>query len=178
MKSVKDNINLIIIILLTSIVIFLTLWDVIYGGQLLKLFDFIIKRQHLQRLLMLYSILIIIILVIYSRTSIRTKAIPHYGKKYNEPFENKSYHFKCPNCNGAFTIKILNDNHNRSFTISCPNCGTIGRIPFKSMPGESTFECKKCEGHVSITVEEAESFHEVAVHSCPYCGEKKHMRRI
>ena len=130
MTSVKSKIPLVVLILLTCVVVFLTLWDIIYEKQLLQLLDFIFERQMLQRMLALYGILTIFAIVLtFSRTTKKSEAYSWSGRKFEKSLESKLHHFKCPNCNGIFTIKKSKGSANRSFIIACPCCRTIGRIP-------------------------------------------------
>ena len=130
MTSVKSKIPLVVLILLTCMVVFLTLWDIIYEKQLLQLLDFIFERQMLQRMLVLYGILTIFaIVLIFSRTTKKSEAVSRSGRKFEKLLESKLHHFKCPNCNGIFTIKKSKGSADRSFILSCPCCRTIGKIP-------------------------------------------------
>jgi hypothetical protein len=117
MTSAKNKIPLIAIILLVNVVIFFTLWDTIY------------KKQMLQRILILYDILIIFtIVLIVSRMTKKSDVISRFRKKIEKSPENKLHYFKCPNCNGVFTIKGLKISYNISYVVTCPHCRTIGRM--------------------------------------------------
>ena len=129
MTSVKSKMPLVALILLTCVVLFFTLRDIIFEKQLLQLLDFIFKRQMLQRILILYSILIIFaIVLIFSRTTKKSEAVSRYGRKFGMPLERKLHYFRCPNCDGIFTIKESKFNENRSSIVTCPHCRAIGRM--------------------------------------------------
>ena len=130
MTSVKSKIPLVVLILLTCVVVFLTLWDIIYEKQLLQLLDFIFERQMLQRILALYGLLTIFAIVLtFSRMTKKSEAFSRSGRKFEKSLEGKLHHFKCPNCNGIFTIKKSKGSADRSFILPCPCCRTIGKIP-------------------------------------------------
>jgi len=132
MNSVKSTIPWIAIIILTCIVLFFTLRDIVYDQQIIQLFNFIMKRQTLQRIIILYCILIIFgIFLIFSRFTKNFETIIHSKKRYEKLLKNKLNHFKCPNCNGIFTIKKTKNINNKSVMITCPSCRTIGRISTK-----------------------------------------------
>lgn len=117
MTSVKNKISLVAIILLAFVVIFFTLWDTIY------------KKQMLQRILILYDILIIFaIVLIVSRMTKKSDVISRFRKKIEKSPENKLHYFRCPNCNGVFTIKGSKVRYNISYVTTCPHCRTIGRM--------------------------------------------------
>ena len=132
MTSVKSILPWIAIILLTCVVLFFTLRDIIYEKQLLQLLDYTFKRQMLQRIIILYGILAIFtIVLIFSRLTKKFEAVSRSGRKFERSLKSKLHHFKCPNCNGIFTIKKSKDTDNRSVIITCPRCMAIGRIPPK-----------------------------------------------
>ena len=132
MTSFKSKIPMVAMIILICLVFFFTLWDVVYEKQLIELFNFILKRQLLQKIVILYSILIIFaIVLIYSRMAKKSWAVLYRGRIFDESLEDKLRHFKCPNCNRIFTIKKTKGDENRSFKITCPSCRTIGLVPSK-----------------------------------------------
>jgi predicted RNA-binding Zn-ribbon protein involved in translation (DUF1610 family) len=117
MTSAKNKIPLVAIILLAIVVIFFTLWDIIY------------KKQLLQKILILYDILIIFaIVLIVSRVTKKSDIISRFRKKIEKSPENKLHYFRCPNCNGVFTIKGSKARYNISYVATCPHCRTIGRM--------------------------------------------------
>lgn len=138
MAMIKDKIPLIALIIIICVVLFFTLWDVLYGEQLAQLFDHILKRPMLQRILLLYIISIIFaIILIFSLTIKKYQIILRSRRTFKQTPESKLNHFKCPKCNEIFSIKKLKDDDDGSFTTTCPCCGIIGRIPSTSKSDET-----------------------------------------
>lgn len=132
MISIKSKIPLVALILLACVVLFLTLWDIIYGKQLLQLLEFIFERQMLLRMLILYGILTIFAIVtIFSRMAKKSEAVSRSERKFEKSLESKLHHFKCPKCNEIFMIKKSKGNDDKPFIITCPCCGTVGKLPPK-----------------------------------------------
>ncbi len=132
MTSIKSKIPFIAIIILICLVFFFTLWDIIYEEQLLQLLNFIFKRQMLQKLLILYSILtIFVIVLIFSQMAKKSETILHYRGKFEKSLKSNTRRFKCPNCNRIFTIKKSEGNYDSSLLITCPWCRTMGWVPSK-----------------------------------------------
>lgn len=133
----------------------------------------------LQRIIILYVILIIFaIVLISSRITKKFEAVLRSRRIFERLLKDKLHHFKCPNCNEVFTIEKSKIDDNKSFIITCPCCGATGRIPSKQKSAETKFECINCGGQVSIWPEETESSHKVMVYSCPYCGKKQSMKSL
>ena len=117
MTSIRSKMPLVTIIILACMVIFFTVWNIIY------------EKQMLQRILILYGILTIFVsIVIFSWTVDKTGAVSSFGRKFGVSLYSKLHYFRCPNCNGIFTIKESESNDDRSPVITCPHCRTIGRI--------------------------------------------------
>jgi len=179
MPSLKSRIPLIAIIILTGVVLFFTLRDILYEKQLLQLLDFISEKQMLQRIIILYVILIIFVIVLTSsRITKKFETVLRSRRIFEVLLKDKLHHFKCPNCNEIFTIKKSKINEDKSFVITCPCCGSTGRIPSMPKSVEAKFECINCGEQVSIWADEAKSSHKVVVYSCPYCGKKQSMKNI
>ncbi len=161
------------------ILLFFTLWDIIYGKQLLQLFDFIFEREILQRILILYIIFItFLIVLIFLQTSKKFKDVLKSRRVFEKLIEDKLHYFKCPKCNEIFTIKKSKENENKPFIITCPCCGIVGRIPAESRSVGNKFTCKICGEQVVIWAENIKSPHNVEVFTCPYCGEKQSMKNF
>lgn len=132
MTSIKSKIPLVAMIILIFLVLFFTLWDIVYEKQLFQLFDFIIKRQMLQKIIILYSIFVIFaIILIYSQMAKKSVAFLRSGRLFEKSLNSKLRHFKCPNCNRIFTIKKTKVSNNRSFKVTCPSCRATGWVPSK-----------------------------------------------
>lgn len=178
MLSFKSKIPLFTIIILLLLVIFFTLWDIIYDEQFIQLFDFISDRQMLVRLIILYCILtIFIIIVVFSQTKKKYDSISRTRRIYEKIIGHKYYQFKCPKCKEIITIKKLKNNANSSLITSCPSCGTIGRIPLPKT-SEIKFECNNCGEQVTLWTSRTNISHEVKLYSCPYCGKRQTMNNI
>lgn len=133
MTSIKNKIPLIALIILICVLLFFTLWDIAYGNQLFYLYNYIVERQMLQRILILYIISIIFtVILIFSLTIKKYKTILRSRRTFEKSLESKLLHFKCPKCNEIFSIQKFKDGEKKSFTTTCPCCGVIGRISYKS----------------------------------------------
>jgi hypothetical protein len=109
-----------------------TVRDIIYEQQLLELIDFILQRDMLPRILLMYAILTIFaIVLIYSYATKKSEIVSLYGRIFEEPLGRKMRHFKCPNCNAIFTIKKSKFDNKKKSTITCPSCKTVGYSPTK-----------------------------------------------
>ena len=179
MMSIKNKVPLLATIILIVIVIFFTLFDVLYEKQFVQLLEFILERQMLQRILILYVILIIFtIIIIFSSTKKKYEAISRSERIFDKSIGDNFQPFKCPKCNEIFTIKKLKSNEDSSFVTTCPCCGAIGRIPPMPKSSEIKFECTNCGEQVSIWAGETMPSNEVVVYSCPNCGKKHTMKKI
>jgi len=138
MSSIKSKIPLISIIILTLIVLFFTVRDLFYEKQLVQLYEYVIARQMLQRILLLYLILIIfIIILIYSQITKKSNIMSLYGEIFEESPEGNLRYYKCPNCNGIFTVKNSKANKYKSL-VTCPTCKITGRLTSKLKSGYHT----------------------------------------
>lgn len=179
MTYVNRKVTIIVMIVLICILLFFTLWDIIYEKQLLQLLDFIFEREILQRILILYIIFIILLIfLIFLQKSKKFEAVLQSRRIFEKLLEDKLLYFKCPKCNEVFTIKKSRENENKPFIITCPSCGVIGRIPSESKSIGNKFTCKNCGEQVLIWAENTKSPHKVEVFTCPYCGEKQSMKNI
>jgi len=132
MTSVKRTMPIIAIIILACILLIFTVRDLLYEKELLDLIDFILKKDMLQRILIMYIILIIFaIVLIYLHATKKSEIVSLYGSIFEEPLGRKMRHFKCPNCNVVFTIKKSKIDKNKKSTITCPSCKTVGYTPTK-----------------------------------------------
>lgn len=120
MTSIKSKMPLVAIILLICVVIFFTVWNITY------------EKQMLQRILILYDILIIFVIVLVVSRIVKSRAVFRSGIKFGKSPGSKLHYFRCPNCNGIFTIKESKGSDNISFVITCPYCRTIGRMQPKA----------------------------------------------
>lgn len=135
MSSIKNKIPIIAILILISIVLIFTVRDLLYEKQLVNLFEFIINRQMLTRILLLYSILLVfIIILIYSYMTRRSGIMSLYGDLFESSTEGNLRYFKCPNCNGIFTIKNSRASKYKSL-VTCPTCKITGRLTSKLKSG-------------------------------------------
>ena len=177
MTVAQSKIPFIAIILLACVVLFFSLWSVVY------------EDQWFQSILALYGILIILaVVLVFLSSKKKSTDFKHVVKEFEKTLEGKLHHFKCPNCNGIFAIKKSKRNNKKSFTLTCPDCGNIGtisptpkliveKIP-KQKSVKTSFKCKNCGEFVSIWAEGTDLFHEMKIHSCPYCGKKQSMNVI
>jgi len=177
MTLTQSKLLFIVVILLSIVVLFSSLFDIIY------------ERQWLQIILTLYAILIIFIIVLLFLKP--TKKIVESGdivEEFEKTLEGRLYHFKCPNCNGIFAIKKSKRNNKKPFTLTCPDCGTVGKISssppvvVEEIPEQKSenikFKCKNCGERVSVWAEGTDLFQNIQIYSCPYCGEKQPMKNI
>lgn len=177
MTLTQSKLLFIIVILLSIVVLFSSLFDIIY------------EKQWLQIILTLYAILIIFTIVLLFLKP--TKKIVESGdivEEFEKTLEGKLYHFKCPNCNGIFAIKKSKHNNKKPFTLTCPDCGTVGKISssppmvVEEIPEQKSenikFKCKNCGERVSVWAEGTDLFQNIQIYSCPYCGEKQPMKNI
>ena len=174
MTVAHSKLPFVAIVLLACVVLFFSLWSIIY------------ENQWLQSILALYGILIILSVVLVSLSSKKKPTeFNHVAKEFKKTLGGKLYHFKCPSCNGIFAIKKSKRDNKKPFTLTCPDCGNVGTIPPspkiveekipKQKSVKTRFECKNCGEFVSIWAEGTELFHEMKIHSCPYCGKKQSM---
>lgn len=132
MTSVKRIMPIIAIIILAFVLLIFTVRDLLYEKELLDLIDFILERVMLQRILILYVILVIFaIVLIYTRATKKSEIVSLYGRIFEEPLGKKTRNFKCPNCNVIFSIKKSKVDKNKKLTITCPSCKTVGYTPTK-----------------------------------------------
>ncbi|MCK4332811.1 MAG: hypothetical protein KAV40_04455 [Thermoplasmatales archaeon] len=174
MTASQSKLPFVAIVLLACAVLFFSLWGIVY------------EDQWLQSILALYGILIILSVVLVSLSSKKKPTeFNHVAKEFKKTLEGKLYHFKCPSCNGIFAIKKSKRDNKKPFKLTCPDCGNIGtisptpklvveKIP-KQKSVKTSFKCKKCGEFVSIWAEGTDLFHEMQIHSCPYCGKKQSM---
>ena len=177
MTLTRSKLLFTVIMLLSIVVLFSSLFDIIY------------EKQWLQIILTLYAILIIFTIVLLFLKP--TKKIVESGdivEEFEKTLEGKLYHFKCPNCNGIFAIKKSKHNNKKPFTLTCPDCGTVGKISssplvvVEEIPEQKSenikFKCKNCGERVSIWAEGTDLVQDVQIYSCPYCGEGQSMKNI
>ncbi len=174
MTAAYSKLPFVAIVLLACVVLFFSFWSIIY------------EDQWLQSILALYGILIILSVVLVSLSSKKKpKEFNNAAKEFKKTLGGKLYHFKCPSCNGIFAIKKSKRDNKKPFTLTCPDCGNVGTIPpspklvEEEIPEQKSvktrFECKNCGEFVSIWAEGTDLFHEMQIHSCPYCGKKQSM---
>ena len=179
MTFIKRKITIIAIIILICVLLFFTLWDIIYEQQLIQLLDFIFEREILQRILILYIIFtIFLIVLILLQTSKKFEDVLQSRRIFEKLLQDKLYYFKCPKCNEVFTINKSRENDNKPFIITCPSCGMIGKIPSESKSRGNKFICKNCGEQIVIWAEKTNSPQNIEVLTCPYCGEKQSMKNI
>ena len=177
MKLIHRKLLFLVIILLSIVVLFSSLFDIVYGNE------------WLQTILAIYAVLIIftIVLLFLSPTK-KTAGSKDIVEEFEKTLEGRLYHFKCPNCQGIFAIKKSSRNNKKPFTLACPDCGTIGKISssppviVEEIPEQKSenikFRCKSCGEGVSIWAEGTDLVQDIQVYSCPYCGEKRSMKNI
>ncbi len=175
--NTQRNILFVTIIIVSIIVLFASIYDVLY------------EKQWLQIILALYAILFIftILLLIVISTK-KAAADKDMVQEFEKTLKGKLYHFKCPNCHGIFAIKKSKRNNKKPFSLTCPDCGTIGKIAssppvvIEKIPDQKSenvkFKCNNCGERVSIWAEGTELFQNIQICSCPYCGEKQSMKNI
>jgi len=174
MTVAQSKLPFIAIILLACVVLFFSLWSVIY------------EDQWFQSILALYGILIILaVVLVFLSSKKKSTDFKHVVKEFEKTLEGKLHHFKCPNCNGIFAIKKSKRNNKKPFALTCPDCGNVGTIPStpklveEEIPEQKSvktrFTCKNCGEFISIWAEVADLFHDMRIYSCPYCGKKQSM---
>ncbi|MCK5112201.1 MAG: hypothetical protein KAQ84_01545, partial [Thermoplasmatales archaeon] len=152
MTATQSKLPFVAIVLLACVVLFFSLWSIIY------------EDQWLQSILALYGILIILSVVLVSLSSKKKSTeFKHAIKEFEKTLEGKLYHFKCPSCSGIFAIKKSKRNNKKPFTLTCPDCGNVGTIPStpklveEEIPEQKSvktrFKCKNCGEFVSIWAE-------------------------
>ena len=177
MKVLYRKLLFIVIILLSIIVLFSSLFDIVYGGE------------WLQIILSVYAVLIIFtIMLLFLTSTKKTTGSKDIVEEFEKTLEGKLYHFKCPNCQGIFAIKKSSRNNKKPFTLTCPDCGTVGKISssppvvVEEIPEQKSenikFKCKNCGERVSIWAEGTDLVKGIQIYSCPYCGEKQSMKNI
>ncbi len=177
MKLIHRKLLFLVIILLSIVILFSSMFDIVYGNE------------WLQTILAIYAVLIIFTIVLLFLKP--TEKIVESGdivEEFEKTLKGKLYHFKCPNCNGIFAIKKSKRNNKKPFTLTCPDCGTVGKISsspsivVEEIPEQKSenikFKCKSCGERVSIWAEGTDLFRNIQVYSCPYCGEKQPMKNI
>ena len=166
-----------LIIILSIIVLFSSIFDIVY------------EKQWLQIILALYAVLIIFaIVLLFLKQTKKIAGSKDIVEEFEKTLEGKLYHFKCPQCEGIFAIKKSKRNNKKPFTLTCPDCGTVGRISssppvvVEEIPEQKSenikFTCKNCGERVSIWAEGTDLVRKVEIYSCPYCGEKQSMKNI
>jgi predicted RNA-binding Zn-ribbon protein involved in translation (DUF1610 family) len=176
MRWIKTPWPFIILSLLGLIVLVFSIFDVIYDWKLILLS------------IVLYIVLfILILLVIYLRSK---KEIPSITtvEEFEKRLKGGLYHFKCPTCSGIFAIKKSKSNNKKYIKMTCPDCGAIGHIPpnpaviEEEIPEKksikASFECTLCGEGITVWAEGTELYKDVSVYSCPFCGEKKSLKRF
>jgi len=177
MKLIHRKLLFIVIILLSIVVLFSSLFDIVYGNE------------WLQIILALYAFLIIFtIVLLFLAPEKKVVGSKDIVEEFEKTLEGKLYHFKCPECDGIFAIKKSKQNNKKPFTLTCPDCGNVGRISgsppvvVEEIPEQKSenikFKCKNCGERVSIWAEGTDLVRKVEIYSCPYCGERQTMKNI
>ena len=177
MKLIHRKLLFLVIILLSIVVLFSSMFDIVYG------------KEWLQIILAIYAILIIFtIVLLFLAPTKKIAESKDIVEEFEKTLEGKLYHFKCPNCQGIFAIKKSSRNNKKPFTLTCPDCGTIGKISssppvvIEEIPKQKSenikFKCKNCGEKVSIWAEGTDLVQDIQIYSCPYCGEKQSMKNI
>jgi len=166
-----------LIIILSFIVLFSSIYDIMYD------------RQWLQIVLALYAVLIIFsIVLLFLKQTKKIAGSKDSVEEFEKTLEGKLYHFKCPECEGIFAIKKSKRNNKKPFTLTCPDCGNVGRISgsppvvVEEIPDQKSenikFKCNNCGERVSIWAEGSDLVKNVEIYSCPYCSERQTMKNI
>jgi predicted RNA-binding Zn-ribbon protein involved in translation (DUF1610 family) len=174
MRISQKNLPFISIILLAFVVLFFSLWDIMY------------HEGWLEWVAVVYGILFLV-LVLFLVSTIRKKSeVSSTVEAFEKSLKGKLHHFKCQNCQGIFAIKKSKHNNKKAFTLTCPDCGTVGLIPSKpqrvieEVPEKKSvhknFKCGQCGEWIMVWAEGANLVSDLHVYSCPYCGTKKSMR--
>lgn len=177
MTLTRHKLLFVVILFLSIVVLFLSLFDIIYD------------KQWLQTILALYAVLIIFaIVLLFLKPTKKTVESGDIVEEFEKTLEGKLYHFKCPQCEGIFAIKKSKHNNKKPFTLTCPDCGTVGRISgsppvvVEEIPEQKSenvkFKCRTCGERVSIWAEGTDLVQNVQIYSCPYCGEEQTMKNI
>ena len=177
MTLTRHKLLFVVILFLSIVVLFLSLFDIIYD------------KQWLQIILALYAVLIIFaIVLLFLKPTKKIAESKDIVEEFEKTLEGKLYHFKCPQCEGIFAIKKSKHNNKKPFTLTCPDCGTVGRISgspsvvVEEIPEQKSenvkFKCRNCGERVSIWAEGADLVQNVQIYSCPYCGEEQTMKNI
>lgn len=174
MSPSKGKIPLIVLIILWSIMQFISLWALIYG------------KQWFERILILNIILLLFLIVfVYSRI-IKPSVYDNIVKE--KKIKDDSLHFKCPKCKGFFAVKKSKSIYDGPLKLTCPACGTIGTIPISpkliiaKIPDEKSintdFKCSNCGEQISIFTEGTKLFNKVKLFSCPCCNTQQPLKKI
>ena len=174
MRTTRKNIPFIGIIVLACIVLFFSLWDIVY------------LEGWLERIAVLYGILFLLLVLFLFSTTRKKSAVSPAVEAFEKSLKGKLHHFKCQNCQGIFAIKKSKHNNKKAFTLTCPDCGTVGLIPSKphlvieEVPEKKSvnknFKCGQCGEWIMIWAEGADLVSGLRVYSCPYCGTRESMR--
>lgn len=152
------------------------------------LYDIFTDQGWMVVILAINIVLLVLIftLIIYSYSK---KPRGSYSiEEFEKRLKGGLYHFKCSRCGGIFAIKKSKKNNKKPVKMTCPDCGVIGIIPsepsciVEEIPEKksvkASFECKRCGEGVTIWAEGTDLYSGVSVFSCPFCGEKKPLKRF
>ncbi len=107
---------------------------------MIKLFNYILEREILKRILVLYGIIFIFAIVLIFSTTTKKPQPAIKSKPVEKPKtvitskidiverplgDKKRY--KCPNCKKIFNVHKPKNKNVKSFIIYCPFCGLKGR---------------------------------------------------
>jgi predicted RNA-binding Zn-ribbon protein involved in translation (DUF1610 family) len=176
MKWIKTRWPFIILIILSILVVFLSIVDIIFD------------KSWTNFILISYAILIIFFFIMIFLRSQETYIVKTTVEEFEKTLTGGLYHFKCPSCNGIFAIKKSKSNNKKPVKMTCPDCGIIGTIPSSPASVEDeipekksigvNFRCSNCGEGVTIWAEGTELYSDVDVYSCPFCGKQKTMNRL
>jgi len=166
----RRTIPFIAIIFFAFLVFLFSLWDILY------------HEQWLERIIALYSILILLTILFLISREKKKPIVQKPVENFEQSLEGKLQHFKCPSCGGIFAIKKSKQNNKQPFTLTCPDCGMTGSIPSKpsqiqeEIPEKKSvhknFQCQNCGEWIMVWSEGADIIGDQNIHvySCPYCG--------
>ena len=152
------------------------------------LYDISTGQEWMIVILAINALLLILILTIIVYLYSKKPRVSYSVEEFEKRLKGGLYHFKCSSCGGIFAIKKSKENNKKPIKMTCPDCGIMGVIPSEPVCIEeeipekksvkASFECRRCGEGITIWAEGTDLFSGVSVYTCPFCGEKKPLKRF
>ena len=155
-----------------------------------SLYDIIFNLGLILVSLPAYAVLILLVLLLIYLGLKRKKAPIDMDvvEEFEKTLEGGLYHFKCPTCEGFFTVKKSKGDNKQYVKMTCPDCGAIGFIPpnptsvEEEIPEKKSikakFKCESCGEGITVWAEGTDLYKKLHVYSCPYCGLNETMIKV